>query len=609
MKNVAIDKIMSMKVDELRNIASDFGIENAAGIRKVELRNMILAAIEKNSSGDDSAADKKDENRAEGENTEGGHAEGEKAEEEHAEGKKAEGEHAEGENAGDGHDAGKRAGARRAAEKKSESGRGSLRRGRVGRAEDEKAESGSAEGVLAEGERTEGVHAEGERIEGGHADTQNADGEDVVNETHNVYHAKKSNDGDDDEKHDEEKRVVKEKPTYSEEERPTVDGILDVSEQGFGFLRFRNFLSSDKDIYVSATQIKRFSLKTGDRIVGISRHPNEGEKFGALLYVNTVNGDEPGVAMRRKSFDRLTPIFPYEKLTLENDPKDLSTRILDLVAPIGKGQRGLIVAPPKTGKTILMKKVANAIEKNHPDVEIIILLIDERPEEVTDMERSVERASVIYSTFDEQPEHHVKVAEMVMERARRLAEHGKDVVILLDSITRLARAYNMVIPSSGKTLSGGLDPGALHKPKKFFGTARKLEQGGSVTILATALVETGSRMDDVIFEEFKGTGNMELHLDRKLAERRVYPAIELSKSSTRREDLLLNREEKNIMWNMRRLLANQNNQWTARIFIDQLQKTSSNEQFIRNAMATRLFEQERRMKSAANNRHRQNRSE
>ncbi len=327
------------------------------------------------------------------------------------------------------------------------------------------------------------------------------------------------------------------------------------------------------------------------------------------MYVNTVNGDEPGVAMRRKSFDRLTPIFPYEKLTLENDPKDLSTRILDLVAPIGKGQRGLIVAPPKTGKTILMKKVANAIEKNHPDVEIIILLIDERPEEVTDMERSVERASVIYSTFDEQPEHHVKVAEMVMERARRLAEHGKDVVILLDSITRLARAYNMVIPSSGKTLSGGLDPGALHKPKKFFGTARKLEQGGSVTILATALVETGSRMDDVIFEEFKGTGNMELHLDRKLAERRVYPAIELSKSSTRREDLLLNREEKNIMWNMRRLLANQNNQWTARIFIDQLQKTSSNEQFIRNAMATRLFEQERRMKSAANNRHRQNRSE
>ena len=322
----------------------------------------------------------------------------------------------------------------------------------------------------------------------------------------------------------------KSKAVPDRNDRFEVEGILELADGGFGFLRFNNFLTSEKDIYVAPAQIRRFNLKTGDKIKGICRNPNEGDKFGALLYVVTVNGDEPGAAIKRPDFDSLTPIFPNQRFTLE-DGRDLSLRLIDLVAPIGKGQRGLIVAPPKAGKTVLLKKMANSIEKNYPDVEMIVLLVDERPEEVTDMKRSLKgNGEVIYSTFDELPQHHVKVAEMVLARAQRLAEHGKDVVILMDSITRLARAYNLVVPASGKTLSGGFDPGALHKPKKFFGAARKLEEGGSITILATALVETGSRMDDLIFEEFKGTGNMELHLDRKLSEKRIFPAINLSKS-------------------------------------------------------------------------------
>ena len=351
-------------------------------------------------------------------------------------------------------------------------------------------------------------------------------------------------------------------------ERPEVEGILDMADGGFGFLRFNNFLTSKEDVYVSPTQIRRFNLKTGDKIKGISRLPNEGEKFGALLYVLTVNDDEPGVAMRRPDFDKLTPIFPNERITLE------------LIAPIGKGQRGLIVAPPKAGKTTLLKNIANSIEKNHPELEIIVLLVDERPEEVTDMKRSLHGGEVIYSTFDEMPSHHVKVAEMVLARAQRLAEHGRDVVILLDSITRLARAYNLVVPASGRTLSGGLDPGALHKPKKFFGAARNLEEGGSVTILATALVETGSRMDDVIFEEFKGTGNMELHLDRRLSEKRIFPAIDLNKSGTRREDLLMNQDEMEAIWLMRRALSGSSNQDAAEAIIDNLAHTRTNRDFI-----------------------------
>ncbi|MCI8284384.1 MAG: transcription termination factor Rho [Firmicutes bacterium] len=382
--------------------------------------------------------------------------------------------------------------------------------------------------------------------------------------------------------------AAKQERQYSEEERPQVEGILDIAEGGFGFLRFHNFLSSDKDIYVSPTQIRRFNLKTGDKIKGISRKPNDGERFGALLYVNTVNGDEPGVSMRRPNFEDLTPIFPHERIRLETSSKELSTRIIDLIAPIGKGQRGLIVAPPKTGKTVLLKKIASTIESRYPEMNVIVLLIDERPEEVTDMQRSI-KGDVIYSTFDEQSEHHVKVAEMVLAYAQRLVEHKKDVVILLDSITRLARAYNMVVPSSGKTLSGGLDPGALHRPKKFFGAARKMEQGGSITILATALVETGSRMDDVIFEEFKGTGNMELHLDRKLSEMRIFPAINLHKSGTRREDLLLSKHELEAIWKVRRAMSNQGIQEVTETIIDNLAHTKSNIDFVQIINKTKIL--------------------
>ena len=361
------------------------------------------------------------------------------------------------------------------------------------------------------------------------------------------------------------------------EDRPEVEGILEIQEENsFGFLRFSNFLTSDKDIYVSPTQIRRFNLKTGDKIRGITRLPKEGERFGALLYVLTVNGDEPGKAIRRPDFDELTPVFPYERLRLEDGSRDLSMRLIDLVAPIGKGQRGLIVAPPKAGKTVLLKKIANAIEKNYPEVELIVLLVDERPEEVTDMKRSLKGGEVIFSTFDELPQHHTKVAEMVLARAQRLVEHGKD-----DSITRLARAYNMVVPASGKTLSGGFDPGAFHKPKKFFGAARKLEEGGSITILATALIETGSRMDEVIFEEFKGTGNMELHLDRKLSEKRIFPAISLNKSGTRREDLLMTQEELEAIWVMRRNLSGGSTQEVTEAIIDNLAHTKNNSDFIK----------------------------
>ena len=367
----------------------------------------------------------------------------------------------------------------------------------------------------------------------------------------------------------------------SRTETPLIPEETDEAEERTGRdKRCHGRTYGDKDIYVSPTQIRRFNLKTGDKINGISRLPNEGEKFGALLYVNTVNGDEPGAAIRRTDFEDLTPIFPTERISLEDSPRNLSMRLIYLIAPIGKGQRGLIVAPPKAGKTTLLKSIANSIEKQHPEVEMIVLLVDERPEEVTDMKRSLIGGEVIYSTFDEMPSHHVKVAEMVLARAQRLAEHGKDVVILLDSITRLARAYNLVVPASGRTLSGGLDPGALHKPKKFFGAARNIEEGGSITILATALVETGSRMDDVIFEEFKGTGNMELHLDRKLSEKRIFPAIDLNKSGTRKEDLLMTQEELEAIWMMRLAFANASTQDVAETIIDNLAHTRSNADFV-----------------------------
>ena len=357
-----------------------------------------------------------------------------------------------------------------------------------------------------------------------------------------------------------------------------VEGILDILPDGYGFLRGDNFLSSEKDVYISMVQIRRFKLDTGDIVKGISRF-KEGEKFPSLIFVGEVNGEHPEKAMKRKRFDELTPIFPDEKLKLETVSNDYATRIIDLMCPIGKGQRGMIVAPPKVGKTTLLKKVANAISTNNPEVELIVLLIDERPEEVTDMKRSI-KGQVIHSTFDELPDHHVKVAEMVIARAKRLVEQGRDVVILLDSITRLTRAYNLVIPSSGRTLSGGIDPAALHKPKKFFGAARNIEFGGSLTILATALIDTGSRMDDVIFEEFKGTGNMEVHLDRKLSERRIFPAIDINKSGTRREDLLLTPKEKDTVFALRKAMNSMPVADVTEEVISQMTQTRNNKEFV-----------------------------
>ena len=357
------------------------------------------------------------------------------------------------------------------------------------------------------------------------------------------------------------------------------EGILEVLPDGYGFLRGENYLSTPEDVYISPVQIRRFKLDTGDRIKGISRMAKEGERFPSLIFVGEVNGEAPEKAYKRKKFDDLIPIYPNERIKLETDPKEYAMRIIDLISPIGKGQRGMIVAPPKVGKTTLIKKFANSISKNNPKIELIVLLIDERPEEVTDMKRSI-NGDVIYSTFDELPEHHVKVAEMVIERSKRLVEQGKDVVILLDSITRLARAYNLVIPSSGRTLSGGLDPNALHKPKKFFGAARNIENGGSLTILATALIETGSRMDDVIFEEFKGTGNMEVHLDRKLSEKRIFPAIDINKSGTRREDLLLTPKEIETVYALRKALNNLPVADVTENIISQIIQTKNNTEFL-----------------------------
>ena len=358
-----------------------------------------------------------------------------------------------------------------------------------------------------------------------------------------------------------------------------VEGVLEVLPDGYGFLRGKNYLSTSKDIYVSPGQVKRFNLKTGDKVVGNTRPTKEGERFKPLIFVKTVNDDLPYISLKRKNFETMRPIYPDKRMVLETVQNGFSMRLIDLIAPLGKGQRGLIVAPPKAGKTTLLKNIANSITQNYPDSELIVLLIDERPEEVSDMQDSI-NGDIIYSTFDEQPEHHIKVAEMVLERAKRLAEQRKDVVILLDSITRLTRAYNLVIPPTGRTLSGGIDPGALYFPKKFFGAARNLWGGGSVTILATALIETGSRMDDVIFEEFKGTGNMEIHLDRKLQERRIFPAIDIIKSGTRREDLLLSQKELEFVWKIRRQLGNENTTEVTEKVISMLITSKSNEELI-----------------------------
>ena len=366
-----------------------------------------------------------------------------------------------------------------------------------------------------------------------------------------------------------------------------VEGILELLPDGYGFLRGDNYLSTNKDVYVSPVQIKRFKLDTGDKVKGIKRIPKESEKFPALIYVGEVNGEHPENALKRKNFDDLTPIYPIEKLKLETTKTEYTMRLMDLMSPIGKGQRGMIVAPPKAGKTTILKKIANSITTNNSEVYLIVLLIDERPEEVTEMKRSI-KGDVIYSTFDEQPEHHVKVAEMVIERAKRLTTQNKDVVILLDSITRLARAYNLVIPSSGRTLSGGFDPAALHKPKRFFGAARNTEDAGSLTILGTALVDNGSRMDELIFEEFKGTGNMEVFLDRSLSEKRIFPAIDINKSGTRRDELLLTQKEYETINSIRKKFSNISTAEFTEFLLNKMSQTNNNKEFIEEISKTIL---------------------
>jgi transcription termination factor Rho len=359
------------------------------------------------------------------------------------------------------------------------------------------------------------------------------------------------------------------------------EGVLEIISDGFGFLRRINYLPHEDDIYISASQIRRFGLRTGDLISGKVRPPKENERYFALLHVDAVNNKDPEKAAARPGFSDLVPIHPDDQLFLERDPEEMSTRIIDLLIPVGKGQRGLIVSPPKAGKTFLLKKIANSISENYPSLELIVLLIDERPEEVTDMRRSV-KGEVLSSTFDERPDNHVRLAELVLERAQRLVEHGQDVVILLDSITRLTRAYNLVIPPSGRTLSGGIDPAAFYKPKRFFGAARNIDEGGSLTMLATALIDTGSRMDDVIYEEFKGTGNLELHLDRKIAERRFFPAIDIPRSGTRREELMLSNDTLELMWALRRSMGTSSPADFLEAIVERLKKTENNATFLEN---------------------------
>lgn len=388
----------------------------------------------------------------------------------------------------------------------------------------------------------------------------------------------------------EDSRNKEEKTTQAEEEKTleeldsgiSAHGILEVMPDGFGFIRCENYLPGENDVYVAPSQIRRFGLKTGDILEGNTRVRTQGEKFAALLYVKSINGYTPEDSSKRYNFEDMTPIFPNERLHLEMPGASVAMRVMDLISPVGKGQRGMIVSPPKAGKTTLLKDVAKSVKRNSPEVHLIILLIDERPEEVTDIKEAIEgpNVEVIYSTFDELPEHHKRVSEMVIERGKRLVEHGKDVVILIDSITRLARAYNLIVPPSGRTLSGGLDPAALHMPKRFFGAARNMREGGSLTILATALVDTGSKMDDVVYEEFKGTGNMELMLDRKLSEKRIFPAIDIPRSSTRREDLLLSQDELDAMNIIRKALNGLKPEESLDKILDLFAKTRNNQEFV-----------------------------
>lgn len=410
---------------------------------------------------------------------------------------------------------------------------------------------------------------------------------------HRSYDSRATSERRSEVRHTEEAKEDERKPEDTQELDSGVKahGILEVMPDGYGFIRCENYLPGENDVYVSPSQIRKFNLKTGDIVAGNTRVKTQAEKFSALLYISAINGMHPSEAMKRKNFEDLTPIFPNERIRLETDKSAMAMRIVDLVSPIGKGQRGMIVSPPKAGKTTLLKEVAKAVKQNNPEMHLIILLIDERPEEVTDIKEAIEgpNVEVIYSTFDELPEHHKRVSEMVIERAKRLVEHKRDVMILLDSITRLARAYNLTVPPSGRTLSGGLDPAALHMPKRFFGAARNMREGGSLTILATALVDTGSKMDDVVYEEFKGTGNMELVLDRKLSEKRVFPAIDIVKSGTRREDLLLTQEEQEAVYIMRKAINGMRTDEAVESILNMFVRTRNNREYVQTVKKTKFI--------------------
>ena len=475
------------------------------------------------------------------------------------------------------------------------------------KAEDAKSEDTKPEAVKEEHAKTEEtkneetrparVREHGTRPDGGRSSVRRTDAEKSEDGRSSARRAdaEKSEDGRSSARRADGEKADDRKPKRLDEASLdsgiTAHGILEVMPDGYGFIRCENYLPGENDVYVSPSQIRKFNLKTGDIVSGNTRIKQQQEKFSALLYISSVNDFPPGEAMRRKAFEDLTPIFPDERLRLETYSGGVSMRIMDLLSPVGKGQRGMIVAPPKAGKTTLLKEIAKSIKKNNPEMHLIILLIDERPEEVTDIKEAIEgdNTEVIYSTFDELPEHHKRVSEMVIERAKRLVEHRKDVMILLDSITRLARAYNLVVPPSGRTLSGGLDPAALHMPKRFFGAARNMREGGSLTILATALVETGSKMDDVVYEEFKGTGNMELVLDRKLSEKRIFPAIDIQKSGTRREDLLLDREEQEAVYIMRKGINGMKSDDAVESILNMFVHTKHNREFIQMVKKKRIF--------------------
>jgi len=559
------EKLETLSLAQLKELAKGAGVRGISALRKAELIDILVKQ-----------AEKEEKEKAEREKAEKEKAEKEKAEKEKAEKEKAEKEKAKKE-------ASEKAAVKKAQEKKPAAKKQPVP-GHAPRKKTEKAaEPVPAEGPEKNGHR-ENTHKENMR-------DQNARQENLRAENMREENTREENAGEEKEPREaKQQNELPEKLASVADNGPQASGILEVMQDGFGFIRCENYLPGDNDVYVSPSQIRRFNLKTGDIITGSRRVKTASEKFAALLYVNTVNGVRPSEIMKRQNFEDMTPIFPDERIHLDVEGTTTAMRVVDLISPIGKGQRGMIVSPPKAGKTTLLKQIAKVVTSTQPDMHVIILLIDERPEEVTDIREYIEgpQVEVIYSTFDELPERHKRVSEMVIERAKRLVEQHRDVMILLDSITRLSRAYNLTIVPSGRTLSGGLDPAALYMPKRFFGAARNMREGGSLTVLATALVDTGSRMDDMVYEEFKGTGNMELVLDRKLSEKRIFPAVDILKSGTRRDDLLLSREERGVLDMIHKATSSQRPEESVERILDLFAKTRSNAEIIQYAKYNRL---------------------